>query len=54
MKFSLFHLPSFFPQFHRSGVTNISLLPNFGGLDHTKVMASLDRFAKYVMPKFKK
>jgi hypothetical protein len=28
------------------------LLANFGGLDHSKVMASLDRFAKYVMPKF--
>jgi alkanesulfonate monooxygenase SsuD/methylene tetrahydromethanopterin reductase-like flavin-dependent oxidoreductase (luciferase family) len=34
------------------GVTNVSLLVNFGGLDHGKVMASLDRFAKYVLPKF--
>jgi natural product biosynthesis luciferase-like monooxygenase protein len=38
-------------QIRSMGITNISLLPNFGGLDHTKVMASLDRFAKYVMPK---
>lgn len=34
------------------GITNVSLLADFGGLDHTKIMASLDRFAKYVMPKF--
>jgi len=34
------------------GVTNVSLLVNFGGLDHGKIMASLDRFAKYVLPKF--
>jgi natural product biosynthesis luciferase-like monooxygenase protein len=35
-----------------SGVTNVSLLANFGGLAHDKVLASLDRFAKHVMPKF--
>lgn len=35
-----------------TGVTNVSLLANFGGLEHTKVLASLDRFAQYVMPKF--
>jgi len=35
-----------------AGITNVSLLANFGGLDHAKVLASLDRFAKYVMPKF--
>jgi len=34
-----------------TGVTNISLLANFGGLDHAKIMASLDRFAREVMPK---
>jgi alkanesulfonate monooxygenase SsuD/methylene tetrahydromethanopterin reductase-like flavin-dependent oxidoreductase (luciferase family) len=87
MKFSLFHLPTFFPQFHTSeaqfyqdmlsetdraealgfhavwfaeriaqirasGVTNVGLLANFGGLEHTKVLASLDRFAAQVMPRF--
>ena len=36
-----------------TGVTNTSLLVNFGGLDHSKVMASFDRFAKYVMPNFR-
>ena len=35
-----------------AGITNVSLLVNFGGLDHAKIMASLDRFAKYVLPKF--
>ena len=35
-----------------TGVTNVSLLANFGGLDHAKVLASLDRFAKYVIPRF--
>ena len=35
-----------------SGVTNVSLLANFGGLDHAKILASLDRFAKDVMLKF--
>ena len=34
------------------GMTNVSLLINFGGLEHAKIMASFDRFAKYVMPKF--
>ncbi len=34
------------------GVTNVGLLANFGGLEHSKVMASLERFAKYVMPAF--
>ncbi len=35
-----------------AGITNVSLLINFGGLDHGKIMASLERFAKYVLPKF--
>ncbi len=39
-------------QIQSFGVTNVSLLINFGGLDHTKIMASFDRFAKYVLPKF--
>jgi natural product biosynthesis luciferase-like monooxygenase protein len=38
-------------QIQTTGVTNISLLINFGGLERTKVMASLDRFAEHVMPK---
>ena len=52
MKFSLFHLPSFFlKQIQSMGITNVSLLINFGGLDHSKVMASFDRFAKHVIPR---
>lgn len=39
-------------QIRAAGITNVSLLANFGGLDHAKILASLDRFAKYVMPKF--
>ncbi len=39
-------------QIQATGVTNIRLLANFGGLDHAKVLASLDRFAKQVMPRF--
>jgi natural product biosynthesis luciferase-like monooxygenase protein len=39
-------------QIQATGVTNVSLLANFGGLEHAKVLASLDRFAKYVMPQF--
>lgn len=35
-----------------SGVTNVSLLANFGGLSHEKILASMDRFAKHVLPKF--
>jgi natural product biosynthesis luciferase-like monooxygenase protein len=40
-------------EIHSTGVTNTSLLINFGGLDHSKVMASLDRFAQYVLPNFR-
>ncbi|HXG22084.1 MAG TPA: LLM class flavin-dependent oxidoreductase [Methylomirabilota bacterium] len=40
-------------QICNSGVTTVSLLINFGGLDHAKIMASFERFAKYVLPKFK-
>ena len=39
-------------QIQATGVTNVSLLANFGGLEHAKVLASLDRFAKTVMPRF--
>jgi natural product biosynthesis luciferase-like monooxygenase protein len=39
-------------QIQATGITNVSLLANFGGLEHAEVLASLDRFAKYVMPKF--
>jgi natural product biosynthesis luciferase-like monooxygenase protein len=39
-------------QIRASGVTNVGLLANFGGLEHTKVLASLDRFAAQVMPRF--
>jgi len=39
-------------QIQAAGVTNISLLANFGGLAHPQVLASLDRFAKYVVPRF--
>src|SRR5713101_6088411 len=40
-------------QIQATGVTNISLLADFGGLDHAKIMASLDRFAKHVTPKIR-
>ena len=39
-------------QIQSLGVTNISLLANFGGLGHDQVLASLDRFAQHVMPRF--
>jgi len=39
-------------QIRATGVTNVALLANFGGLEHAKVLASLDRFAKDVMPRF--
>ena len=83
MKFSWFHLPTFYQEFHGSesqfyqdmleetdraealgfhavwlaliratGITNIGLIGNFGGLERGKILASLDRFAKYVMPRF--
>jgi alkanesulfonate monooxygenase SsuD/methylene tetrahydromethanopterin reductase-like flavin-dependent oxidoreductase (luciferase family) len=35
-----------------TGVTNVSLLADFGGLEHAKILASLERFAKQVMPRF--
>ena len=37
-----------------TGITNIGLIGNFGSLDRTKILASLDRFAKYVMPRVKR
>ena len=33
------------------GITNVSLLANFGGLAHDKIMASLDRFGREVLPR---
>jgi len=39
-------------QIRATGMTNVSLLANFGGLDPAKILASLERFAKYVMPRF--
>ena len=38
-------------QIRSMGVTNISLLVNFGGLAHSQILASLDRFAEHVMPR---
>ncbi|MGE0821444.1 MAG: LLM class flavin-dependent oxidoreductase [Candidatus Binatia bacterium] len=38
-------------QIQASGITNVSLLVNFGGLDHTKIMDSLERFGKEVLPR---
>lgn len=38
-------------QIRATGITNIGLIGNFGGLERTKILASLDRFAKYVMPR---
>lgn len=32
------------------GVTNVALLANFGGLEHARVMASIERFSRYAMP----
>ena len=37
-------------QIREMGVTNVSLIPNFGGLDHEKIMTSLKRFGEYVLP----
>lgn len=34
------------------GATHISLVVNFGGIDHKEVMESLERFVKEVMPHF--
>lgn len=39
-------------QIRANGVTNVGLIADFGGLERAKVLASLDRFAKYVMPRF--
>ena len=39
-------------QVRATGITNIALIGNFGGLERGKILASLDRFAKYVMPRF--
>jgi len=39
-------------QIQSLGVTNVSLLANFGGLGHEQILASLDRFAQHVMPRF--
>ena len=33
------------------GITNVSLLANFGGLEHDKIMASLERFGREVLPR---
>ena len=33
------------------GITNVSLLAKFGGLEHGKIMDSLDRFGKEVLPR---
>jgi alkanesulfonate monooxygenase SsuD/methylene tetrahydromethanopterin reductase-like flavin-dependent oxidoreductase (luciferase family) len=37
-------------QVQATGATHIGLLANFGGLEHGKIMASLERFAREVMP----
>jgi len=39
-------------QIRATGITNIGLIGNFGGLERGKILTSLDRFAKYVMPRF--
>jgi alkanesulfonate monooxygenase SsuD/methylene tetrahydromethanopterin reductase-like flavin-dependent oxidoreductase (luciferase family) len=36
----------------RSGVDKIIFFINFGGIEHQKVLDSLDLFAKEVMPNF--
>jgi alkanesulfonate monooxygenase SsuD/methylene tetrahydromethanopterin reductase-like flavin-dependent oxidoreductase (luciferase family) len=38
-------------QIQATGVTNIRLLANFGGLEHAQILAALDRFARQVMPR---
>ena len=40
-------------QVQATGATHIGLLADFGGLEHGKIMASLDRFAREVMPHFR-
>ena len=40
-------------QIQANGMTNVGLLANFGGLEHAEGLASLDRFAKYAMPRFR-
>lgn len=35
------------------GITNFMAVMNFGGLEHHKVLSSLDLFGKYVIPTFK-
>jgi hypothetical protein len=40
-------------QIRATRVTNVGLIANFGGLEHTKVLASLDRCAKHVIPRFR-
>jgi alkanesulfonate monooxygenase SsuD/methylene tetrahydromethanopterin reductase-like flavin-dependent oxidoreductase (luciferase family) len=39
-------------QIRANGATNVGMIAGFGGLAPAKVLASLDRFAKYVMPRF--
>jgi alkanesulfonate monooxygenase SsuD/methylene tetrahydromethanopterin reductase-like flavin-dependent oxidoreductase (luciferase family) len=34
------------------GITHVGMLIDFGGLPNEKILASLDRFRKHVMPKF--
>jgi len=38
-------------QIQATGVTNISLLANFGRLERAQILASPDRFATQVMPR---
>ena len=37
-------------QIKASGITNVSLLADFGGLPRQQILASLDRFGKHVLP----
>ena len=39
-------------ELQRSGVEKIIFFINFGGIEHRKVLDSLDLFAKEVMPNF--
>jgi hypothetical protein len=34
------------------GITHIGMVIDFGGLPNEKILASLERFRKYVMPRF--
>ncbi len=34
------------------GITHVGMLIDFGGLPRDKILASLERFRKYVLPKF--